>query len=367
MIIKISDYKCDYEITRVYSDDRILNEIRENEEKCLFFNGENLIKYPENKKITLNENEACRFSELGNGSVLEIKKGEAYVAFDPKLSDNALFVTNQCNSNCIMCPVSEKQRRTDEIAPINTLLEICSRIPNFTHHITITGGEPFLLKKDFFVLMDYLKNNLNNVEYLLLTNGRALSDIRYFREFIRTVPPDLIIGIPIHGYDEQTHDKITRTRGSFIQTYKALKLLLNEGQRVELRIVVSNLNIGILDKIVDLIISEFRNVYTVKFIGLEMLGTARKNIVDVWVDYRESFKFMKSPIVKLVENEINVGIYNYPLCCVDHGFWSICEKSITENKVRFLEECEQCSKKDACGGMFQGTYKLMNEVVKAIK
>ena len=68
----------------------------------------------------------------------------------------------------------------------------------------------------------------------------------------------------------------------------------------------------------------------------------------------------------LVKNEIDVGIYNYPLCCVDQPYWSLCEKSITDYKVRYLPQCNQCIKKDACGGMFSGTYNLMKGVIEPI-
>ena len=104
----------------------------------------------------------------------------------------------------------------------------------------------------------------------------------------------------------------------------------------------------------------------VKFIGLEMLGNARRNLNDVWIDYKESFSKMKSAIDLLVKNEIDVGIYNYPLCCVDQPYWSLCEKSITDYKVRYLPQCNQCIKKDACGGMFSGTYNLMKGVIEPI-
>jgi hypothetical protein len=136
---------------------------------------------------------------------------------------------------------------------------------------------------------------------------------------------------------------------------------------VEIRIVVSKLNAEFIDKIVDLIVTELKGVYTIKFIGLEMLGNARRNIEQVWMSYTDSFKYMKFPIKKLVLNGFNVGIYNYPLCCVDKGYWSICEKSITDYKVKYLSECDACSKKDACGGMFSGTYRLMEGIVNAIK
>lgn len=282
------------------------------------------------------------------------------------LKDVDIFVTNRCNSNCIMCPTSSIVRKNDPIENIHNLLKISSQIPNDSAHITITGGEPFLLRKDIFSLFKYLKDNLNDVEYLLLTNARALSNKEYFELFKQTIPDNLLIGIPIHGHNATRHDAITRANGSFKQTMTAIHRLMSTHIRVEIRIVVSLLNIDDIEEIAKLIVKECKGVYTVKFIGLEMLGNARRNLKNVWINYKDSFEQMKSAIDLLIKNEIDVAIYNYPLCCVDRAYWPICEKSITDYKVRYLSQCENCIKKDACGGMFSGTYNLMKGVIKPI-
>ena len=100
-----------------------------------------------------------------------------------------------------MCPVSSIVRKKSGIARIEELLQIVKQIPSDAEHLTITGGEPFLLKKDLFRLFLTLKEQLPYTEYLLLTNGRALADPEYFRLFHETFPEKGIIGIPIHGYD----------------------------------------------------------------------------------------------------------------------------------------------------------------------
>lgn len=367
MIIKVENYKNEYDILSFTADvnqkDILLNEGK----RVAFFENEKLYIYPTGTEIQLMEDEISDFSCLGNGSILEMSAGSAFVCFDIDSPDNAIFITNQCNSSCIMCPVSEISRKTSSIERIENLLKICKHIPNYEHHITITGGEPFLLKEEIFELFNYLKCNLNRIDYLLLTNGRALSNEKYFDRFMETIPSKIIVGIPVHGCDAETHDKITRAPGSFDQTVKGIKRLLGTNVRIELRIVVSKLNLEYIDKIVDFVIAEFKGVFTIKFIGLEMLGAARKHMDSVWIDYKASFKEMKMPMKRLILNGFDVGIYNYPLCCVDRGYWPICEKSISEYKIRYLAECEKCSQKDACGGMFQGTYRLMEGIVKAIE
>ena len=367
MMLKLNNYDRGYHIASFAKTDSALNDMKKRDYSIVCLNADSLLFYPEQWCVKLEEDEIDLFNKVGEYSILEFGKDGVYVYYDSTSIDNALFITNKCNSNCVMCPTSDIVRKNSGIESIDNLLKISSQIPNDAAHITITGGEPFLLKKDIYKLFSYLKSNLNEIEYLLLTNGRALADKEYFDLFKYNVPDNIIVGIPIHGYDNITHDGITRAKNSLQQTVKGIKNLLSVHIRVEIRIVVSKLNAKFIDKIVDLVVTELKGVYTVKFIGLEMLGNARRNINQVWMNYNDSFKYLRSPIKKLVLNGFNVGIYNYPLCCVDKGYWSMCEKSITDDKIRYLPECDACSKKDACGGMFSGTYRLMEGIVKAIK
>lgn len=366
MMLKVCKYDNKYRVASLARKPETLNEMQCRKYSVVYQENNILTFYPEQCQIELEQDEISAFDQIGEYSILEFNEGGCYIYYDSTSVDNALFITNKCNSNCIMCPISDKMRKNSNITPIDILLKICGQIPNDANHITITGGEPFLLKKNIFQLFSYLKGYLNSVEYLLLTNGRAFSDKEYFKLFCESAPDNLIIGIPIHGYDIITHDFITRTKDSFVQTIKGIKNLLSRHIRVEIRIVVSKLNIHFIDKIVNLIINELKGVYTVKFLGLEMLGNARHNIDQVWLDYQSSFQYMKEPIKNLIINGFNVGIYNYPLCCVDKEYWSICEKSITDYKVSFLDECNKCKKQDACGGMFSGTFRLMEGEIKAI-
>lgn len=199
-----------------------------------------------------------------------------------------------------------------------------------------------------------------------MTNGRIFANEDYLNDFIMTMPKKMTVGIPIHGYNEKTHDYITRTRKSFYQTINGIKRLIYKNVQVELRIVVSKINYKYLDKIARFICSELNGVYRVNFIGLEMLGNARLNLEQVWISYRKSFMYLKVPIDILMSNGIDVGIYNYPLCCVEKGYWGICSKSISDYKIKFANECAECEVKDACGGMFSGTYDLMKRDIRKI-
>ena len=99
---------------------------------------------------------------------------------------------------------------------------------------------------------------------------------------------------------------------------------------------------------------------------MEMTGNAWKNRNDVWISYRESFSLIKHAINKIIKNGIDVRLYNFPLCTVDSSFWTICEKSISSNKIKYKDDCDFCKYKKNCGGVFNGTYKLEKEELNVI-
>ena len=89
---------------------------------------------------------------IGNGIIRILYRDDS--------NDNAIVVTNQCNSNCIMCPDSDIVRNTRENPDIKKLIEQVKYIPNDTKHITITGGEPGLLKENLFC---FFINSINSI------------------------------------------------------------------------------------------------------------------------------------------------------------------------------------------------------------
>lgn len=364
MIIKLDDYDDKYRIVSLAKTEKVKEILLDKALDTIMVVDNRISFYPENISFELNENAIALFNDSCEYDVFEISnRGNAYKYYDNKSLDNAILVTNRCNSNCIMCPTAEVIRKSNEEYTGKQLVALARHIPSDAAHITITGGEPFLIKKDMFELLQYLKETLPLVSYLLLTNGRAFCSKEYTELFKQTVPPDLELGIPLHGYNSETHDYIVQSYGAFKQTYLGLKHLLSIGAKVELRIVVSKLNENFITEISQLIAKEFLGVTSVKFIGLEMTGNAAVNREKVWIDYQTAFNKSKQGIDLLIKAGINVGIYNFPLCAVEKKYWSICEKSISPYKIRYANQCEECKVKDACGGMFSGTIRLAKDNV----
>lgn len=368
MIIKLFEYDKKYRVVSLAKTEAAKQSLLQRQLSVLYVAENQAAIFPDGVTFKLDDHAFEAFCASCDYDVFEIsQQGNAYKYYDNRSLDNAVLVTNRCNSNCIMCPTAESVRRGNEEYTAEELIEIARHFPSDAPHITITGGEPFLIQTGMFKLLNFLKCSLPNVAYLLLTNGRAFVSNSYTSLFKETAPPDILFGIPLHGYNAETHDYITQAPGSFMQTLKGLKHLLSINAKVELRIVVSRLNADFISEIAALIARELRSVYCVKIIGLEMTGNAAKNKKAVWLDYPSAFQKAKPGIDVLIRSGIDVGIYNFPVCAVEQKYWNMCEKSISAFKVRFASDCDFCRLKDACGGIFSGTIRLAKENVHPIR
>lgn len=291
-----------------------------------------------------------------DGDIVTVNhRGSVQQLFDFDEHNATVYITGQCNSNCVMCPCSDYERKNNTGMPDEWMREYIEMLPDDVPHVVVTGGEPTLKTEQFFLVMELLAEKLPKAETLLLTNGRSFASKALLHRFLERCPPFLVAGIPVHGHCAELHDSITRAPGSFQQTLQGIENLLANHVAVELRIVISKLNHEHLSEIADLIISRFPQAYTVNFIGLETMGNCAKNFNQVYIDHRDAWKDIQPAVVKLMHKGIRTQLYNYPLCAVDQGFWAICKKSITPNKVRFPQECGACEASKQCGGFFFST------------
>lgn len=322
--------------------------------------------------INLDEISYCyeinNFETLIDYDVIEIINNECVkVLYRDDSEDNAIVVTNQCNSNCIMCPDSDIVRNCHNNPYIEKLLEQVRYTPSDTKFMTITGGEVGLLKDDLVRLLAECKEYLPDTSFLLLTNGRVFANTEYTNKICANLPAKIRFAIPIYANSEQRHDEITRAPGSLKQTITGIKKLLAKNVEIEIRIVVMKKNYKILKDFSNFIIKEIPNVKVVNFMGLEMLGNSLKNKDEVWINFLDVKEYLYEACKELISSGIMVNIYNFPLCNVDKRLYSIASQSITDYKIKYKEECNECKAKDKCGGFFFSTINMKDIKVKPIK
>ena len=83
--------------------------------------------------------------------------------------------------------------------------------------------------------------------------------------------------------------------------------------------------------------------------------------------YRDAFEAIKPAVSILMMAGIDVGLYNYPLCAVEQGYWPLCARSISDYKIRYARDCEACVVRDACGGLFAGSKHIAEADIEPIR
>lgn len=367
MSIRFSAYQGPYRIVSLALDAAVKDDLLLKELPTVFIEDGKIRLLPEDIVLSSDPAHCSKLSGFHNYDVLELwENGHLLRKYDDRSGDNYFFITGKCNSNCVMCPSSAASRKNASEANLADLTELARHIPIDTPHLTITGGEPFMIGEKIFPFLVYLKERFPTTEFLLLTNGRVFSIKRYLERFLACTPSRMLVAIPVHGSCPSLHDSITKSENSFRQTERGILGLLKNGVRVELRIVVSALNVHDFTSIARLILRKFRGVEYVSVIAMEMTGNARLNLHRVWIPYRDAFAAIADGVRLLVENGIDVKLYNFPLCTVERGFWPLCEKSISPNKVRYAAVCSVCRYKNDCGGVFAGTLQLEQAELEAI-
>ncbi len=349
-------------IAAIAKSERAYAELSAEQKNMLFVDTERQIYrfFPSGEVIVPEASAAAVLNRLAEFDVAEFFSDSSFhVLFRDDSNDNALVVTNQCNSNCVMCPCSEGSRRRISHETSEHLCRILEYMPTDARFLTLTGGEPTLLGNSLFPVLRKLKEHFEDfTEFQFLTNGRTFSDKAYLRQFLDAAPQHLHYGIPLYGFSAETHDPITRADGSFLQAVSGIKALLHHGCDVELRIVVSKLNLSYMDALAQFIAANFQGLSHVSVMAAEMCGAAAANRQEVWVDYQEAFQASKNAVKILLSSGINVMLFNFPLCKVERGYWALCQKSISDYKIRYYDTCRECSVKDLCGGVFRSTLLL---------
>ena len=137
--------------------------------------------------------------------------------------DLTVFMTESCNSNCVMCPMSRDSRKRGNHCSDDAWAEALAVLHKRRYrHISITGGEPFLMAERLLSLMCTLRDTQVDTPVLLLTNGRALCLPQIQAQLKELLDVHDRFGIPIHGSNAALHDAITQSPGSFAQTIAGL-------------------------------------------------------------------------------------------------------------------------------------------------
>jgi His-Xaa-Ser system radical SAM maturase HxsC len=274
---------------------------------------------------------------------------------------NSVLLTEQCDNYCLMC--SQPPKEIDDRWLLQRAFGLVGLLPPDTGGIIFTGGEPTLYGAEFLELLALCATQLPIAEVHILSNGRRFADAEFVASYAAIDNPRMMVGIPIYGAESSLHDFVVQSRGAFDETVRGIMQLAQLGQRVEIRVVAHKQTAPALVEIAEFIARNLPFVEQVALMGLEMMGLARANLLDVWIDPYDYREALTEATLSLAGSGVKTMIYNHPLCLLDQRVWPFAMKSISDWKNEYADECRSCSVLDECGGFFHSAkYKSSSHI-----
>jgi His-Xaa-Ser system radical SAM maturase HxsC len=291
---------------------------------------------------------------LSDGDVVAVSPdGIVRVLYRRKSRHNFLFVTDRCNSYCLMC--SQPPKEVDDLWRVEELHRVIDLIDPETSHLGLTGGEPTLLGADFVDLIDHCRRALPDTALHVLTNGRAFAKRSFTNAVAAIAHSNLTLAIPLYSDGASEHDYVVQAAGAFDETVAGLLNLAAAGVEVEIRIVVHRQTSERLPFLAEFISRNLPFAAHVAIMGLEITGFTVANLDVLWIDPVDYQPQLRDTVRIIASAGIPVSIYNHPLCVIPRDLWSFARQSISDWKNVYATECESCAVRAECGGFFQSS------------
>lgn len=288
--------------------------------------------------------------ELGDVVVPEPDAGKVTIAYRDSDIHHALFLTNRCNSYCLMC--SQPPTTHDDGWLAEEALDIVRHIGRSPRSIGLTGGEPLLLGSRLRDIIDLLHalHPVTRVE--LLTNGRLLSGHSLAASILDSLPSGVKWLVPLYGHADFLHDFVVQSPGAFEETLDGLLTLQEFGQAVQLRIVLIQPVLENLVRLCEFIGRNLPFVQEVALMSCEPIGFALANRALCEVDLLAWSDILCAASRTLQRYQVRQLYMNAPLCALPRQLWPHAHQSISDWKQVYAPACDECSVKSRCSGLF---------------
>ncbi len=228
--------------------------------------------------------------------------------------------------------------------------------------LCITGGEPTLLGDKLISLISEIRKCLPNTEIQLLSNGRRFADNSYVAKLAEVGGDKLYVGVELHSDYYKDHDVIAGKKGAYKETMLGLYNLALNKVPIELRIILCSLNYKRLPYISEFIHKNLPFVSWICFMAMEHIGHAEKNFGKIWIEPIEYQQELLSAVKSLADWNCDVNIFNVPLCLLPTYLHDYARKSISDWKNYYLKDCNDCTLKANCCGLFSTSKKVFEGI-----
>jgi His-Xaa-Ser system radical SAM maturase HxsC len=263
---------------------------------------------------------------------------------------NSVLLTERCDHYCLMCSQPPKEREDDWL--LDNAQELIRLLPPSTPGIGFTGGEPTIYGDRLIELLRLCRTLLSHADVHVLSNGRRFADFDFASAWAGVGNPRMMVGIPIYGAEPTLHDYVVQAEGAFDETVRGIVNLGEVRARTEIRVVIHKQTAPALPEIAEFIARNLPFVEQVALMGLEVIGFARANMDEVWIDPVDYRVELAEAVSLLARRGVKTMIYNHQLCLIDRELWPFAVRSISDWKNEYHPECAKCSVIERCGGFF---------------
>jgi His-Xaa-Ser system radical SAM maturase HxsC len=289
---------------------------------------------------------------LEEGDVVDCNpdRARAIVLFRESDAHHSLFLTNRCNSYCLMC--SQPPTRHDDGWLVEHAIEIVRHARVAPAVIGISGGEPLLASEGLQRVFATIRECWPDTEIEILTNGRLLHQARVRQALFSEPPTNVRWLVPLYGHADFLHDFVVQSPGAFDETLEGLLTLQSLRQPIQLRIVLIEPVLDILDELCRFIGQNLPFVECVALMACEPTGFALANRDLCELDLLDAAPMLDRASRILERYQVRHVFMNAPLCALPPRLWGRATRSISDWKNTYADECARCSVKDRCCGLF---------------
>ncbi|MBY0240699.1 MAG: His-Xaa-Ser system radical SAM maturase HxsC [Burkholderiaceae bacterium] len=290
--------------------------------------------------------------EVELGDVVMPISGKGTVDVSYRCSDvhHTLFLTNRCNSNCLMC--SQPPTKGDDGWLVDEAIDIVRQIEYSPESIGITGGEPLLTGRRLREVLDEIHHRHPTTRIDLLTNGRLLNNREIATGLLDGLEASVAWLVPLYGHAHMLHDFVVQSPGAFEQTLEGILRLQERGQAIQVRIVLIEPILERLGDLCDFIGKNLPFVHEVALMACEPIGFALANKEVCDLDLKDWWPQLAQASRTLRRYGVRHMFMNTPLCALPRELWPRAVRSISDWKQVYATECQGCTVKDSCSGLF---------------
>ena len=290
---------------------------------------------------------------IGEGDAVRVHAdGKLNVLYRRGANANTLFVTERCNSLCLMC--SQPPRDVDDRWRVQELIDLLPLIDRYLAVLGVTGGEPTLLGDELLRLLSAAKSILPSTKLHVLTNGRTFSDPAFTTTF-DSLRDHVTWAVPVYADVARIHDFVVQAGGAFVETIHGLHNLAERGHRIEIRTVLHAQTLPRIYPLAQFIYRNLPFVDHIALMGLEPMGLSRVNAALLDHDHARISRQLAPAVSFLHQTGMNVSIYNVPLCALDTAMRPFARKSISDWKAEYADDCSSCAVQGDCCGFFRSS------------